>query len=46
MISGLYMDTFKPGIAVLSASYSPAIQKMTQYFTDTKYKPQEIAASR
>ena len=47
VISGVYMDTYKPGVAVLiGLVLASVIQKMTQYFTDTKYKPvQEIAAS-
>src|SRR3954464_11238115 len=47
VISGIYMDTYKPAIAVLiGLVLASAIQKMTQYFTDTKFKPvQEIAAA-
>jgi K(+)-stimulated pyrophosphate-energized sodium pump len=47
VISGLYMDTYKPAVAVLiGLVLASVIQKMTQYFTDTKFKPvQEIAAS-
>jgi K(+)-stimulated pyrophosphate-energized sodium pump len=47
VIAGLYMDTYKPAVAVLiGLVLASVIQKMTQYFTDTKYKPvQEIAES-
>jgi K(+)-stimulated pyrophosphate-energized sodium pump len=47
VISGIYMDTYKPAIAVLiGLVLASVIQKMTQYFTDTKFKPvQEIAAA-
>ncbi|MDP9185501.1 MAG: sodium/proton-translocating pyrophosphatase, partial [Actinomycetota bacterium] len=47
VISGLYMDTYRPAVAVLiGLVLASVIQKMTQYFTDTKYKPvQEIAES-
>jgi K(+)-stimulated pyrophosphate-energized sodium pump len=47
VISGIYMDTYKPAVAVLiGLVLASIIQKMTQYFTDTKYKPvQEIAAA-
>jgi K(+)-stimulated pyrophosphate-energized sodium pump len=47
VISGIYMDTYKPAVAVLiGLVLASIIQKMTQYFTDTKFKPvQEIAAS-
>jgi K(+)-stimulated pyrophosphate-energized sodium pump len=47
VISGVYMDSYKPAVAVLiGLVLASVIQKMTQYFTDTKYKPvQEIAAS-
>jgi K(+)-stimulated pyrophosphate-energized sodium pump len=47
VISGIYMDTYKPAVAVLiGLVLASVIQKMTQYFTDTKFKPvQEIAAS-
>ncbi len=47
VISGVYMDSYKPAIAVLiGLVLASVIQKMTQYFTDTKFKPvQEIAAS-
>jgi K(+)-stimulated pyrophosphate-energized sodium pump len=45
VIAGVYMDTYKPAVAVLiGLVLASVIQKMTQYFTDTKYKPvQEIA---
>jgi K(+)-stimulated pyrophosphate-energized sodium pump len=45
VISGVYMGGYKPAIAVLiGLVLASVIQKMTQYFTDTKYKPvQEIA---
>jgi K(+)-stimulated pyrophosphate-energized sodium pump len=47
VIAGLYMDTYKPAVAVLiGLVLASVIQKMTQYFTDTKFKPvQEIAES-
>src|SRR6186997_1877022 len=47
VISGIYMDSYKPAVAVLiGLVLASVIQKMTQYFTDTKFKPvQEIAAS-
>ncbi|HJX07485.1 MAG TPA: sodium-translocating pyrophosphatase [Actinomycetota bacterium] len=47
VISGIYMDSYKPAAAVLiGLVLASVIQKMTQYFTDTKFKPvQEIAAS-
>jgi K(+)-stimulated pyrophosphate-energized sodium pump len=47
VISGIYMDSYKPAIAVLiGLVLASVIQKMTQYFTDTKFKPvQEIAAA-
>ncbi len=45
VISGIYMDTYKPAFAVLfGLILASIIQILTQYFTDTKYKPvQEIA---
>src|SRR6185436_19519181 len=47
VISGIYMDSYKPAVAVLiGLVLASVIQKMTQYFTDTKFKPvQEIAAA-
>jgi K(+)-stimulated pyrophosphate-energized sodium pump len=47
VIAGIYMDTYKPAVAVLiGLVLASVIQKMTQYFTDTKFKPvQEIAES-
>jgi K(+)-stimulated pyrophosphate-energized sodium pump len=46
-ISGVYMDDFRPAIAVLlGLVLASVIQILTQYFTDTKFKPvQEIAES-
>jgi K(+)-stimulated pyrophosphate-energized sodium pump len=47
VISGLYMDDLRPAVAVLfGLILASVIQVLTQYFTDTKYKPvQEIAES-
>jgi K(+)-stimulated pyrophosphate-energized sodium pump len=47
VISGLYMDSYEPAVAVLiGLVLASVIQKMTQYFTDTKFKPvQQIAES-
>jgi len=47
VIAGFYMDSYKPAVAVLiGLVLASVIQKMTQYFTDTKFKPvQEIAES-
>ncbi|HEX5903605.1 MAG TPA: sodium-translocating pyrophosphatase [Actinomycetota bacterium] len=47
VISGVYMDDFRPAIAVLlGLVLASVIQILTQYFTDTKFKPvQEIAES-
>ncbi len=47
LISGLYMDDLRPALAVLfGLILASVIQILTQYFTDTKYKPvQEIAES-
>jgi K(+)-stimulated pyrophosphate-energized sodium pump len=47
VISGVYMDDLRPAIAVLfGLILASLIQVLTQYFTDTKYKPvQEIAES-
>jgi K(+)-stimulated pyrophosphate-energized sodium pump len=47
VISGMYMDDLRPAIAVLlGLVLASVIQILTQYFTDTKYKPvQEIAES-
>lgn len=46
-ISIVYMHSWKPAAAVaVGLILASVIQKMTQYFTDTKYKPvQEIAES-
>ncbi len=45
VISGVYMKDYRPAIAVLiGLILASVIQVLTQYFTDTKYKPvQEIA---
>jgi K(+)-stimulated pyrophosphate-energized sodium pump len=45
VISGIYMDDLRPAIAVLfGLILASVIQVLTQYFTDTKYKPvREIA---
>src|ERR671918_113115 len=47
VISQVYLDDWKPGAAVLfGLILASVIQILTQYFTDTKYKPvQEIAES-
>jgi K(+)-stimulated pyrophosphate-energized sodium pump len=47
VISGVYMDDYRPAIAVLiGLVLASVIQILTQYFTDTKFKPvQEIAES-
>jgi K(+)-stimulated pyrophosphate-energized sodium pump len=47
VIASIYMDSLKPAIAVsIGLVLAAVIQVLTQYFTDTKYKPvQEIAAS-
>jgi K(+)-stimulated pyrophosphate-energized sodium pump len=47
VISKVYMDSWAPAIAVsLGLVLASVIQVLTQYFTDTKYKPvQEIAES-
>src|SRR5436190_17365890 len=47
IVSKIYMDSWKPAIAVgIGLVLASVIQKMTQYFTDTKFKPvQEIAES-
>jgi len=47
VISKVYMDSYKPAIAVsIGLVLAAIIQVITQYFTDTKYKPvQEIAES-
>ena len=44
-ISGAYMDDYRPAVAVLiGLILASVIQVLTQYFTDTKYRPvQEIA---
>jgi K(+)-stimulated pyrophosphate-energized sodium pump len=46
-ISKAYMESWRPGFAVLfGLILASVIQVLTQYFTDTKYKPvQEIAES-
>jgi K(+)-stimulated pyrophosphate-energized sodium pump len=45
VIAGIYMDNLKPAIAVsFGLILAAVIQVLTQYFTDTKYKPvQDIA---
>jgi K(+)-stimulated pyrophosphate-energized sodium pump len=45
LVSGAYMKTYRPGLAVIiGLVLASIIQILTQYFTDTKYKPvQEIA---
>jgi len=45
VVSGAYMKTYRPGLAVIiGLVLASIIQILTQYFTDTKYKPvQEIA---
>jgi K(+)-stimulated pyrophosphate-energized sodium pump len=45
VISGVYMKDYRPAVAVLfGLILASVIQILTQYFTDTKYKPvQEIA---
>jgi K(+)-stimulated pyrophosphate-energized sodium pump len=45
VISGMYMKDYRPAFAVLfGLILASIIQVLTQYFTDTKYKPvQEIA---
>ncbi|HZD16597.1 MAG TPA: sodium-translocating pyrophosphatase [Actinomycetota bacterium] len=47
VISGLYMEEYRPAVAVLfGLILASVIQVLTQYFTDTKYKPvREIAES-
>ncbi|HEX6330460.1 MAG TPA: sodium-translocating pyrophosphatase [Actinomycetota bacterium] len=47
VISGWYMDDYRPAVAVLfGLILASVIQVLTQYFTDTKYKPvREIAES-
>jgi K(+)-stimulated pyrophosphate-energized sodium pump len=47
VISAVYMDDLRPAVAVLfGLILASLIQVLTQYFTDTKYKPvQEIAES-
>jgi K(+)-stimulated pyrophosphate-energized sodium pump len=47
IISEVYMDSLRPGFAVLfGLILASVIQLLTQYFTDTQYKPvQEIAES-
>ena len=47
VISAIYMDDLRPAVAVLlGLILASVIQVLTQYFTDTKYKPvQEIAES-
>jgi K(+)-stimulated pyrophosphate-energized sodium pump len=45
VLAGVYMDSYKPAIAVLiGLILASVIQVLTQYFTDTKFKPvQDIA---
>jgi K(+)-stimulated pyrophosphate-energized sodium pump len=45
VVSGAYMKTYRPGLAVMiGLVLASIIQVLTQYFTDTKYKPvQDIA---
>ena len=45
ILSGQYMDSYKPAVAVIiGLVLASVIQVLTQYFTDTKYRPvQEIA---
>jgi K(+)-stimulated pyrophosphate-energized sodium pump len=45
VISGIYMDDLRPAVAVLfGLVLASVIQVLTQYFTDTKFKPvREIA---
>ncbi len=45
VISGIYMKDYRPALAVLfGLILASVIQVLTQYFTDTKYRPvQEIA---
>jgi K(+)-stimulated pyrophosphate-energized sodium pump len=47
VISAIYMDDLRPAVAVLfGLILASVIQVLTQYFTDTKFKPvQEIAES-
>ena len=47
VISAVYMDDLRPAVAVLfGLILASVIQVLTQYFTDTKFKPvQEIAES-
>ena len=47
VISGIYLDSYKPAVAVsIGLVLAAVIQVITQYFTDTKFKPvQEIAES-
>jgi K(+)-stimulated pyrophosphate-energized sodium pump len=47
ILSGIYMDSYRPAVAVLiGLILASVIQVLTQYFTDTKYRPvQEIAES-
>ncbi len=47
VLSGIYMDSYRPAVAVaIGLVLASVIQILTQYFTDTKYKPvQEIAES-
>jgi K(+)-stimulated pyrophosphate-energized sodium pump len=46
-LSDAYMDSFRPALAVIiGLVLASVIQVLTQYFTDTKFKPvQEIAGS-
>jgi K(+)-stimulated pyrophosphate-energized sodium pump len=45
VIAGIYMEDYRPAVAVLfGLILASVIQVLTQYFTDTKYKPvREIA---
>ena len=47
IVSAQYMDSYKPAVAVIiGLVLASVIQVLTQYFTDTKYRPvQEIAES-
>jgi K(+)-stimulated pyrophosphate-energized sodium pump len=47
VVAQVYMDTLRPAVAVLfGLVLASVIQVLTQYFTDTKFKPvQEIAES-
>jgi K(+)-stimulated pyrophosphate-energized sodium pump len=47
VLSGVYVDSFEPAVAVLiGLVLASVIQVLTQYFTDTKFKPvREVAES-